>query len=77
MIPSVFPAFPGRSEFDIFGKIITAHEVGGDFYDFCMVDDDLLYFSIGDAAGKGGAGGSLHGRKEDYDQGRRGEGAQA
>jgi sigma-B regulation protein RsbU (phosphoserine phosphatase) len=53
MIPGMFPAFPERRDFEIFGEIITAREVGGDFYDFCMIDDDRLYFSIGDASGKG------------------------
>jgi len=53
MIPGIYPAFPERSEFEIFGEIITAREVGGDFYDFCMIDDDRLYFAIGDASGKG------------------------
>lgn len=53
MIPGIYPAFPERGEFEIFGEIITAREVGGDFYDFCMIDDDRLYFAIGDASGKG------------------------
>lgn len=53
MIPRTFPAFPDRSEFDIYGDIKTAREVGGDFYDFCMLDNDRLYFAIGDASGKG------------------------
>jgi sigma-B regulation protein RsbU (phosphoserine phosphatase) len=53
MIPGIFPAFPERAEFEIFGEIITARDVGGDFYDFCMIDDDRLYFAIGDASGKG------------------------
>src|SRR3990167_7859872 len=53
MIPGIFPAFPERGEFEIFGEIITARDVGGDFYDFCMIDDDRLYFAIGDASGKG------------------------
>jgi sigma-B regulation protein RsbU (phosphoserine phosphatase) len=53
MIPGIFPAFPERRDFEIFGEIITAREVGGDFYDFCMIDDDRLYFAIGDASGKG------------------------
>ncbi|HVY55040.1 MAG TPA: SpoIIE family protein phosphatase, partial [Thermodesulfobacteriota bacterium] len=53
MIPGIYPAFPERVEFEIFGEIITAREVGGDFYDFCMIDDDRLYFAIGDASGKG------------------------
>ncbi|MBQ0072547.1 MAG: hypothetical protein KBS81_11960, partial [Spirochaetales bacterium] len=36
-IPSVFPPYPNRKEFDIFGSMVTAKEVGGDFFDFCLV----------------------------------------
>lgn len=53
MIPGTFPAFPGKSEFDIYGDIKTARDVGGDFYDFCILEGDRLYFAIGDASGKG------------------------
>lgn len=53
MIPRTFPAFPDRNEFDIYGDIKTARDVGGDFYDFCMLEGDRLYFAIGDASGKG------------------------
>lgn len=53
MIPRKFPAFPERSEFDIYGDIKTARDVGGDFYDFCILEGNRLYFAIGDASGKG------------------------
>lgn len=53
LLPSIFPAFPGRDEFDIFASMNPAKEVGGDFYDFFMVDDDHLVFLIADVSGKG------------------------
>jgi sigma-B regulation protein RsbU (phosphoserine phosphatase) len=53
MIPRTFPAFPERNEFDIYGDIKTARDVGGDFYDFCILEGDRLYFAISDASGKG------------------------
>lgn len=53
LLPSIFPAFPERSEFDIFASMDPAKEVGGDFYDFFMVDDDHLVFLIADVSGKG------------------------
>ncbi len=53
MIPSVFPAFPNRQDFDIYGSMDPAREVGGDFYDFFLIDDDHLYMAIADVSGKG------------------------
>lgn len=53
LLPSIFPAFPERSEFDIFASMNPAKEVGGDFYDFFMVDNDHLVFVIADVSGKG------------------------
>jgi sigma-B regulation protein RsbU (phosphoserine phosphatase) len=53
MIPRIFPAFPDRKEFDIYGFIEPAKEVGGDLYDFFFIDDERLCFVIGDVAGKG------------------------
>lgn len=53
MLPSVFPAFTDRKEFDIFASMNPAKEVGGDFYDFFMVDDDHLALLIADVSGKG------------------------
>lgn len=53
MLPCIFPAFPGRTEFDIFASMSPAKEVGGDFYDFFLVDDDHLAIVIADVSGKG------------------------
>ncbi len=53
MLPCVFPAFPDRNEFDIYATMDPAKEVGGDFYDFFMVDDDHLAFVVADVSGKG------------------------
>jgi phosphoserine phosphatase RsbU/P len=53
ILPRTFPAFPHRTEFDIFAAIKPAREVGGDFFDFFFVDDDHLFFTIGDVSGKG------------------------
>ena len=53
MLPSEFPAFPDRNEFDIFATMIPAKEVGGDFYDFFLIDEDHLGLVIADVSGKG------------------------
>ena len=53
MLPNEFPAFPGRQEFDIYASMTPAREVGGDFYDFILIDDDHLYLTIADVSGKG------------------------
>ncbi|MBQ6536025.1 MAG: PP2C family protein-serine/threonine phosphatase [Firmicutes bacterium] len=53
MLPNVFPPFPGRTDFDIFASMDPAKEVGGDFYDFFMLDDDHLAMVIADVSGKG------------------------
>lgn len=53
MLPSIFPAFPERSEFDIYATMSPAKEVGGDFYDFFMVDDRHLAIVMADVSGKG------------------------
>lgn len=53
MLPSVFPAFPDRTEFDIHASMDPAKEVGGDFYDFFMIDEDHLALVIADVSGKG------------------------
>ena len=53
MLPSVFPAFPERPEFDIYASMDPAKEVGGDFYDFFMIDGDHLGLVIADVSGKG------------------------
>ena len=53
MLPNIYPAFPERSEFDIYAAMDPAREVGGDFYDFFLVDDDHLCLLIADVSGKG------------------------
>lgn len=53
MLPSIFPPFPERKEFDLYASMVTAKEVGGDFYDFFMVDEDRLALVIADVSGKG------------------------
>jgi len=53
MLPFTFPAFPGRHEFDIYASMNPAKEVGGDFYDFFLVDDNHLAMVIADVSGKG------------------------
>lgn len=52
-LPNVYPAFPERHEFDIYGTMTPAKEVGGDFYDFFMQDEDHIYLVIADVSGKG------------------------
>ena len=53
MLPCIFPAFPDRQEIDIFATMDPAKEVGGDFYDFFMVDDRHLAIVMADVSGKG------------------------
>lgn len=53
MLPNVFPAFPDRKEFDIFASMTPAKEVGGDFYDFFLIDDNHLALVMADVSGKG------------------------
>lgn len=53
MLPNVFPAFPERNDFDIYATMDPAKEVGGDFYDFFLLDDNHLAIVIGDVSGKG------------------------
>ena len=53
MLPCIFPAFPDRREFDIFATMDPAKEVGGDFYDFFMVDNRHLAIVVADVSGKG------------------------
>ena len=53
MLPCIFPAFPDRSEIDIYATMEPAKEVGGDFYDFFMVDDRHLAIVMADVSGKG------------------------
>jgi len=53
ILPKKFPAFPDRTEFDIFATIKPAKEIGGDFYDFFFIDQNHLCFVIADVSGKG------------------------
>jgi sigma-B regulation protein RsbU (phosphoserine phosphatase) len=53
LLPKTFPPFPGRREFDLFALMEPAREVGGDFYDFFLVDGTHLCFVIADVSGKG------------------------
>lgn len=53
ILPCIFPAFPERAEFDIFATMQPAKEVGGDFYDFLLVDEDHLALVMADVSGKG------------------------
>ena len=53
MMPHIFPPFPDRTEFDIYATMDTAKEVGGDFYDYFLIDDDHLCMVIADVSGKG------------------------
>ena len=53
MLPSVFPPFPERKEFELYAKMDPAKEVGGDFYDFFMIDDNHIALVIADVSGKG------------------------
>ena len=52
-LPSVFPPYPERKEFDIYAETCAAKEVGGDFYDFYFTDRDHLVFLVADVSGKG------------------------
>ncbi len=53
MLPNIFPAFPEREEFDIYATMTPAKEVGGDFYDFFLIDDNHLGLVMADVSGKG------------------------
>ena len=53
MLPGVFPPFPDRREFDIYACMAPAREVGGDFYDFFLIDSDHLCLVMADVSGKG------------------------
>ena len=53
MVPNIFPAFPERTEFDVYARMEPAKELGGDFFDFQMIDRDHLAVIIADVSGKG------------------------
>lgn len=53
ILPNTFPAFPEKSEIDIYATMNPAKEVGGDFYDFFLIDDDHIGIVMADVSGKG------------------------
>ena len=53
MLPNIFPPFPEREDFDLYASMNPAKEVGGDFYDFGMIDDNHLFMLIADVSDKG------------------------
>lgn len=53
MLPSIFPPFPDKTEFDIYATMTPAKEVGGDFYDFFLLDENHLALVMADVSGKG------------------------
>ena len=53
MLPCTFPPYPERKEFDLFASMTPAREVGGDFYDFFLIDEDHLALVMADVSGKG------------------------
>ena len=52
-LPSVFPPYPDRTDFSLYATMDTAKEVGGDFYDFYLLDENKLAFLVADVSGKG------------------------
>ena len=52
-LKKIFPAFPDRSEFSLYATLVPAREVGGDLYDFGLLDGTQLFFYVGDVADKG------------------------
>jgi len=53
IVPKLFPPLPNRPDIDLYAMLIPAQEVGGDLYDFALLDDEHLYIAIGDVSGKG------------------------
>lgn len=53
ILPNAFPAFPERSDFDIYASLYPGTQIGGDYFDFFLIDDDHLAMAVGDVAGKG------------------------
>ncbi|MBQ9249832.1 MAG: SpoIIE family protein phosphatase [Oscillospiraceae bacterium] len=53
MLPNIFPPFPDRSDFDVYASMDPAKEVGGDFYDFFLIDETHLGLVMADVSGKG------------------------
>ena len=53
MLPTIFPPYPDCEEIQLYAHMIPAKEVGGDFYDFFMLDDRNIAFIVADVSGKG------------------------
>ncbi len=53
MVPKTFPSFPEYKEFDLYATLKPAKEIGGDLYDFFLIDDDHMCFTLGDVSDKG------------------------
>ena len=53
MLPRTFPPFPQRRDVDVFALLESAKHVGGDLYDYALIDGDRLFFVVGDVSGKG------------------------
>jgi phosphoserine phosphatase RsbU/P len=53
MLPSQFPPFPDRTDFELHAAMVPAKEVGGDLFDFFLLDSERLGFVVGDVSGKG------------------------
>lgn len=53
ILPSIFPPYPEKTEFDLYASMVPAKEVGGDLYDYFLIDDDHLAIIIADVSGKG------------------------
>lgn len=53
MVPRTFPPFPHRTDFELHAQMISARQVGGDFFNYFLIDDEHLGLVIGDVSGKG------------------------
>jgi serine phosphatase RsbU (regulator of sigma subunit) len=53
ILPAIFPPFPQRKDFELHAAMAPAREVGGDFFDFFLLDRERLGFVVGDVSGKG------------------------
>lgn len=53
ILPNIFPPYPDKTEFDLYASMVPAREVGGDLYDYFLVDEDHLAIIIADVSGKG------------------------
>ena len=53
ILPNTYPAFPERNDFDIYASLSPSEQIGGDFYDFFLIDDDHLAMMVGDVSGAG------------------------